>query len=170
MSNATLIGDVRKAFRDGWIAALADATVLVCLGHPGKQQPDDIVMVGDVTADFSNGPMGPRRNREIEVLLEGVVSVYRKGGRSAEEVASDRAFGLLGTAEEYFRGDGTTVGNARTGLGGLARECFLTRLGPAGGTAVTVNNMATVRLRNINPLGRVDLPLVLPRGRRGGRG
>ena len=141
MAVATLLGDVRKAFRDAWIAALADPKVLVCLGHPGKQQPDDVVSIGDITIDATYGAMSSRRQRELTIVQEGIVSCFVRGGRDAEEKASDRACLLLMTGEEYLRGDGTTVGNARTTLSGLVRECFLTHAGPAGGFDSAVSNV-----------------------------
>jgi hypothetical protein len=138
---ASLLGDLRKAFRDAARAAIADETVLVCLGHPGKAQPDDIVSVGDITLDAEYGAMSNRRQREVLIVQEGIVSSFVRGGRDAEEKASDRACLLLMTVEEYLRGDGTDTGNGRTTLGGLVRECFLTHAGPAGGFDSAVSNV-----------------------------
>jgi hypothetical protein len=124
----------RPAFLDAAQTAIADAKVLCCLGHPGKTYPPDVFSVGDLTARIDPATMG-NRGFEVILTLGGVVSVFRKGPRSMELAVQDRAYDLLNRVEEYFRGDGTPEGNARTTLGGLVRQCFCTGHGPSGGSS-----------------------------------
>jgi hypothetical protein len=128
------VSDISGAFRAAFLTAattaINDPTVLVCLGHPGTQLPDDIVSIGDLTVTQDFATMSTNRTREMVITQEVIVSIYRAGGPDQEPVVSARGFDLLNRIEEYVRVTDTT-------LGGLVRWCMCTGHGPSGGSLDT---------------------------------
>lgn len=125
------VSDISGAFRAAFLAAATtavnDVTVLVCLGHPGTQLPNDIVSVGDLTVEQDFATISTNRTREMVLTQDVIISVFRPGGADQEAVVSARGFDLLNRIEEQFRVTDTT-------LGGLVRWCFCTGHGPSGGS------------------------------------
>jgi len=77
-----------NAPRDAVWVALNDPAVLVCYDEPGPNQPDDIVMVGDVerlVAPYQMVGSGQAGWLDEEYTVEVVVSCYR-GGDDARTV------------------------------------------------------------------------------------
>lgn len=95
-----------------------DPNVQVSYGHPGMSQINDIIAFTRTHVEQEFATYGPRRQREETLELTVVVSVFRPGGPDQEEVASDRAYELLGVLEEYARATDTTIG-------GSVRDCAL---------------------------------------------
>lgn len=104
-----------------------DPDVQIAFGHPGKTQADDIVAFGRLTSEQEPSAMAPTRPRTERLTLDVVFSVYRAGGPEMEQVASDRAYALLGQLEEHVRLTDTT-------LGGTVQFCFLTAHESTGST------------------------------------
>lgn len=96
----------------------AEADVQIAFGHPGKTQADDIVAFGRISSVQEPVTIGTRRSREETLTLIVVVSIFRAGGPEQEQIASDRAYKLLGDLENHVRKTDTTVG-------GTVRDCFL---------------------------------------------
>lgn len=117
------VSDVAAQFKDAMVTAattaINDADVMVCYGHPGTVQPDDIVSFGRVTSTQSPHTMSTNRTRWNTLTIDVTISVYRTGGADQEQVAGDRAYELLNLIEEYVRVTDTT-------LGGLVLYCFCT--------------------------------------------
>ena len=110
--------DVKAAL----VASLTDLfpdPVLVTWGRPGKFQPDDIVMVMGQRTVTERGPSGPRRPREDVVSTDVVFSIYRPGDETQQRAASDRAYQMLETFQEWLR----TRPNEE--LGGACREAHV---------------------------------------------
>lgn len=112
-------GPFKEAFTAIITTAIADPTVLVSFGHPGMSDADDIIGVGKVVSDQKQATVSPNRSREETIELTVCISIYRGGGIEQEQIASDRAYALLGLIEKYVRLTDTTVG-------GTVRDCFLT--------------------------------------------
>lgn len=130
------VADAAAAFKDAMVTAATtavnDPTVLVCYGHPGIQQPDDIVSVGRVTSTQEPGPMSnTNRSRTNTLTVDLTISIFRRGGADQEQVAGDRAYSLLSAVEEYVRVTDTTVG-------GTVMWCFLTSHTSDGATDPTL--------------------------------
>jgi hypothetical protein len=92
--------------------ALAAESVQVTYGHPGLTVVEDLVAVMGVSCEQAPGPMraGPRP-RDETLRLTVVISCYRGGDQ--QEAASDRAFALLGLAEDALMSDPTLSGTVR---------------------------------------------------------
>ncbi|NQX36253.1 hypothetical protein [Herbiconiux sp. VKM Ac-2851] len=99
-----------------WDAAEPD--VQISYGHPGKTQHPDIVGFSRVTSEQDPATLSTNRSREETLQLVVTFSIYRFGGPEMEEVATVRAYKLLGDLENYVRKTDTT-------LGGVVRHCFL---------------------------------------------
>ena len=126
------VADAAAAFKDAMVVAATtavnDSTVLVCYGHPGTEQPDDIVSFGRVTSTQEPGPMSStNRSRTNTLTVDLTISIYRAGGPEQEKAAGDRAYALLSAIEEYVRVTDTTVG-------GNVLWCFLTSHSSDGAT------------------------------------
>jgi len=124
---------VAPAFKDAFVTIAntiwgqATSQVLVSFGHPGQNQPDDIVGFLDVRTEQDPATLGTNRSREEVLELDVLVSCYRGGGPEVEKTVSDAAYGLLALLENYVRTTDTTVG-------GTVRECFLIRTSSEGRT------------------------------------
>lgn len=118
MSAADTAAAIAKRFVADATSAIDDASVLVRAGHPGTNQPPDIVCVGRVTMHSEHGPLTPRRPLDVTWTVAVKVSVERGGTEDAEEVCRDRAHQLLNLLEEYVRVDDVD-------LGGLVWWCRL---------------------------------------------
>ncbi|SRR6266702_5904236 len=117
MTVSDVAGQFKTAIVTAATTAISDATVKVCYGHPGTDQPDDIVSVGKVTAVIDPATLSASlRTRELTLTVEVTASVHR-GGAEQEQAAGTRAYQLLNLIEEYVRVTDTT-------LGGLVRWCF----------------------------------------------
>ena len=81
-------------------------------------QAGDIVAFGRISSSQEFAAYGSNRPREETLTIDVVVSVYRGGGPDMEQVASDRAYELLGELELYARVTDTTIG-------GTVRNCAL---------------------------------------------
>lgn len=96
------------------------APIQVVYGHPGTDQENDIVSFGRVSSVQDFATMTPNRTREELLTCDVVFSCYRGGGGiTAEQVAAEQTYALLGQLEYYTRFTDTT-------LGGIVRWCFLT--------------------------------------------
>jgi hypothetical protein len=133
-----MTGLFRSTFATAARLAVDDPKVLVSLGHPGKDKyRDDIVFIGDVSSHQDFGPVSTLRQRDVTMQLEVIVSCFRKGAATAEQVVHDRAFDLLSRIEEYVRVTDTTL---RAAAGRSESDpvvvwwCFCTDVGPAGGS------------------------------------
>lgn len=124
---------VAPAFKDAFIVIAnsiwnqASSAVLVSFGHPGQNQPDDIVGFLDVRTEQDPATFGTNRSREEVIELDVLVSCRRGGGPEVEKTTSDAAYALLALIENYVRTTDTTVG-------GTVRECFLIRTTSVGAT------------------------------------
>lgn len=116
---ATVAGALRSALPAVIAAAIDDPAVQVGLGMPWPQTAQDLIAVGGVESQLEPGPMGPQRSRDETLTVEVLISVFRPGGQDQEQVASDRAYELLGAIERHLRMVDPTVG-------GLVRACLLT--------------------------------------------
>jgi hypothetical protein len=142
----TTVSDMSRQYKAKLVqistTAINDVNVLVCYGHPGKFQPDDIVSWGRVTATITQGPLSAsNRARDITLVASVKVSIKRGGGPEMEQVAADRAYYLLNAIEEYVRATDTT-------LGGLVWWCFCTGHDADGATAP--ENLAEGRIIEID--------------------
>lgn len=133
------------AFKDAFVTAArtiwSETDVQVSFGHPGQVQADDLVAFMGCVSEQEPATYGTRRQREETLLLDVVVSVYRGGGSDVEQVASDRAYELLGQLEQYVRVTDTE-------LGGVVRHCFMVGHTSDGSTDPQV--LAQGRLIEIN--------------------
>jgi len=105
----------------------SDPTVQVSYGHPGQSQADDMVAFMDWSGTQQPVTLGPRRQREEELRVTVMFSIYRGGGTEQEKICTDRLIDLLGDLEEYTRVTDTT-------LGGVVRHCFIESFESAGST------------------------------------
>lgn len=120
-------GPFKDAFVTAIRTAINDPTVLVTYGHPGMENADDMIGVGDITSDQVQATVSPNRSREETLILELVVSCYRGGGQEQEQICADRGYALLGAIEQYARITDTSIG-------GTVRDCFLTAHKSEGAT------------------------------------
>lgn len=123
---------VAPLFKDTFVAlaqtAWAATDVLVSFGHPGQNQPDDIVGFLDMRTEQEPAAFGTKRPRWEMLELDVLISCYRGGGPDQEKVVSDRAYALLAVLEDaVHKGIGTTVGMT-------VMECFLARTTSDGRT------------------------------------
>lgn len=119
MQSFTVAGPLRIAMRDAAVTAINDPAVQIEVGYPWPQTAADIVAVGAVRSTQEPATLGTQRSREETLTVDVLVSVFRAGGQEVEQVASDRAYALLGALERHVRITDTT-------LGGVVRHCFLT--------------------------------------------
>lgn len=84
--------EVKRALLADARLAITDPVVTVRTGHPGTYQPGDLVSFTDLELSEGFGPMGNRRQRDVEVRVTMVVSIIRGGGEDQEEVAEDRCW------------------------------------------------------------------------------
>jgi len=92
----------------GILAAVSDPTVLVSYDMPGPYQPDDIVVVGDITVTTEPHAFvgnGQAHWLSEEYTVEVIISVYR-GGDTAS-VAWKRAKVLSDLVDTLIRTDPT---------------------------------------------------------------
>lgn len=101
--------------------------VLVCPGAPGTFQPDEIIAVTRMEAQFDFATMGTNRSREVTLSVDVVFSCLFSGDETLELSAQERAFDLLDRLEASVRMDDTT-------LGGVVRHCFLASVQTDGQT------------------------------------
>ncbi len=91
-------------------ASLFSDPVQVVYGHPGTNQEDDIVAVRGVRSLQDVATMGTGRAREETLEIEVVFSCYRGGGEEAQQVATERAYALLGLLEDHLQTTDYTLG------------------------------------------------------------
>lgn len=115
---ATAAGALRSALPGVIEAAINDSEVQVTLGTPFPQESADLIGVGRVESQLEFATMGPQRSRDEALTVEVLISVFRPGGQEQEQIASDRAYALLGAIERHLRMVDPTVG-------GLVRRCLL---------------------------------------------
>lgn len=102
------------------------AEVHVAFGHPGQAQIEDVFTPTDTTSEQVPGPMSASARQRKETIVQTViVRSFRAGGPEQEQIASDRAYYLLGLVENHIRKNDPT-------LGGLVEWCFLTSTSAAG--------------------------------------
>lgn len=119
------MGTAAPAMKSALLAAckgLYAAPVLVCMGHPGTNLPDDIVSVGNVTSSLDIGPLGTARTREEHLEVEVTFSVFR-GGADQEPVTT-RAYDLLAMLEAYLTDVGV-ASSSQLSLGGSVRRAWV---------------------------------------------
>lgn len=118
----TTVADMSHRFKVALVQAardsIADPTVKVCFGHPGQDQPDDIVAVMRVSTSQEPGPISSvNRARDITLTADVMISVARGGGQEMEQVCAARAHELLTALEEHVR-------VVDTNLDGTVLWCF----------------------------------------------
>lgn len=122
MSATTVANDFKTAFfeavRDLMANDSATPHVLVSFGAPASLEPEDVIGIMAISSEQNVATLG-NRSREEMLTLEVLVSCFRGGGGDMEQIASDRAYLLLGMIEQYARLTDTT-------FGGTVRQCFLT--------------------------------------------
>ncbi|MDM4761886.1 hypothetical protein QT381_02565 [Galbitalea sp. SE-J8] len=106
----SLAGDFKRAFVEGATVLFADEPVKVAFGHPGIEQPDEIVAFTKVASEQEPATLSTNRSRDETLTQTVVISVWREGGADQEQAASDRAYELLGALEEWARMTRTNVG------------------------------------------------------------
>lgn len=84
--------------------------IKVSYGHPGQNQPDDIVAVMRVTQANDLSTMGNSRHRDE--VLDVTVTVSCWSGTDDQSIVTERAYSLLGLLEDYLQ-------NTDPNLGGL---------------------------------------------------
>lgn len=92
--------------------------VLVCYGHPGAHQPDDIVAIGPgASSETSTGPMAARHPRDESADIVVTVSCWRGG--TDQQTVTERAYALLGLLETYVQTTSPSLGLAGVRMGAL---------------------------------------------------
>ena len=94
--------------------------VLVTYGAPGAFQPPEIVALLDQRVTVERPTMSPARPREEIVETDVVFSVFTAGDAEAQQLATERAFEMLGPFIDYFK----TKPNET--LSGACREAWVT--------------------------------------------
>lgn len=79
---------------------LFPSPIYVTYGDPQMTQPPDIVGIGNMRVQVSDPTAGARRREEL-ISLDLVFSVARGG--ADQQVATERAYYLLGVVEEWCR-------------------------------------------------------------------
>jgi len=92
-----------KAALVALLPTLYPATTLVTYGLPGAYLPDSIVYVGDQRFDTTKPTMGTNRSREEIVETEIVFSIFVPGDVEAQKTATDTAYTLALTLDDYLR-------------------------------------------------------------------
>lgn len=127
--SATLGHRFKVAFKDAVKGLFAtDDAVLVSFGASGPRGLtfDDVIGVADLSVGQAVATLGTNRSREETLELTVWVSSHLAGDvDDLEEQASERAHDLLRQIEHYVRQTDTT-------LGGLVRDCTLTRYDATG--------------------------------------
>lgn len=77
--------------------------VTVTYGLPGTFLATDIVAVTDVDTRVSRPTMGGNRSREEDSTFVVVISVFRFGDQTQQQVATERAFELMNLLAQHFR-------------------------------------------------------------------
>lgn len=95
-----------------------DPDVLVCFGHFGIQNANDVILFLGVGTEQEAANLSTNRSREETLTLSVYIRSFRAGEADDDKVPSDRVYELLGMLENYVRTTDTT-------LGGTVRECFL---------------------------------------------
>jgi hypothetical protein len=95
--------EVKRALIDVAVLAIGDDRVLVCNGHPGQYQPDDIVSFNRVTWSEEPATLSTRMVRDLTVQVSATISVYRGGGPEQEQVCEDRCLELADLISEHVR-------------------------------------------------------------------
>lgn len=123
--------------------------VLVIAGPPeGGFNPDEMVQIQMVDADQDTASMGSMRSREEVLTIDVLVSCATGGGEEVDDLITTRGYEILGKLEHQVRVVDTT-------LGGIVRDCFLTRhtstgAGPddeVGGRFIDITATFTARAR-----------------------
>jgi hypothetical protein len=155
------------------------APVLVTYGPPGAYQANNIVAVGMATRRPITRPtMGTTRSRNTDAEIEVWISVFVPGAETAQQTATDACEDLIDLLEARFR----TSPNET--LGDTCREAWVSDVDGPNPAVVTnpetkavtgrtadaiVTVTASIRyyrgavmpkLKNTNPLGQVDVPLL----------
>lgn len=117
----------------------SEPTVGVLYGLPSSENgPTDVVGIVAVRTTQEAATFGTNRSREEEIEIDVYVGVYRGGrGSELEQAAQERAVDLLGMLEQHIREDDPT-------LGGVVRECFLTKVELDGRTPTEVEHLGVL--------------------------
>ncbi len=88
--------------------------IQVAYGHPGTDLEDDIVSIQGARSSQDIATLATTRPREETVDIDVVFSCFRGGGPEVQQVATERAYALLGLLEDYLKTtDYTLSGTAR---------------------------------------------------------
>ena len=88
--------------------------VQVAYGHPGTDLEDDIVSVAGARSTQELATLATTRPREETLEVDVVFSCFRGGGPESQQVATERAYALLGQLEDHLKTtDYTLSGTAR---------------------------------------------------------
>lgn len=139
----------KAALHDGCVSIYADCQVTY--GHPGTLQEEDIVAVGDITAEQSTASMNAAsRPREERFTITVWVSVWRGGGPDVQRGVTERAYELAGRLGAHLRTadptlDGSVISAAVTGLD-MAEDWIPARLAKGRTTEITVTVSCLARI------------------------
>lgn len=138
---ASLKAAMYSAAQTAFAAELSapEPTLGVLYGLPSSENgPSDVVGIVAVRTTQEPATFGTNRSREEELEVDVYVGVYRGGrGSELEQAAQERAVDLLGVLEQYIRKDAPT-------LGGVVRECFLTKVELDGRTPAEVEYLGVL--------------------------
>ena len=108
---------------------LFDGTdVEVFSGVPGRGYvPAKSIEIQGVETDQSAATFGSSRGREESLSIDVLIGISDGGGEEVDIPITEEAYDVLGKLEYYLRVTDTT-------LGGVVRECMLTRTTQVGAT------------------------------------
>jgi hypothetical protein len=72
-------------------------------GDPGFYQVNEIVVAGNQKVQITRPTSANTRPREEQVDTDVIFSVFAPGGPDQQQVATERAYALLGTFADYFK-------------------------------------------------------------------
>lgn len=82
----------------------------VTYGHPGPNQRDDIVSIGDIASQQSVATMNAQaRPREENLAITVIVSCYRGGGPEVQQTVTERAYELCALLETELQTTSPTL-------------------------------------------------------------